>query len=455
MCKCEKQNICLMKKTEITNLSQKEISQNKPYYFNSPTKTKNKGRRKSQELKNSYQMSGKISQFLSPNKMDKIEDLEEENYLQNTAKNTLRSCNPTSNRSNTPYNTNTLLVDNPFNSINIENNKDNNNNNSNFISNNNNNNNIDILFEDISKIDDNNDIDKKLPFTRESLEEMINMINKDNKNKNNDNKDFKKFLIDYNGEQCLYNGELDKNKKICGKGLIYFLTGKKLEGNFIDGKLNGFGNYTDEYGTIYSGNFNNGILNGEGKIIKIKETFDKSVNSTKKNVNLLNKVTYIGNIKNFKKEGYGKELCSQYIYEGYFHRDMKNGKGKIKFINTGDCYEGIFTNDKITGYGHYIWANKHQYIGEFIDGEMNGNGHYKWPDGSEYKGDYVNNIKEGFGEFKWSNGAVFKGKFHKGKPNGKGIMEYKGKKVFATFKNGHLDGNFKSIFRNFKELEKE
>jgi hypothetical protein len=352
-----------------------------------------------------------------------------------------------SNRSNTPYNTNTLLVDIPFNSIHIENNIDNNN--SNLISNNKNNN-IDILFEQISQIEDNNDLDKQLLFNRGSknnLEELINMLNKDTKYNKDKNNDFKKIIIDYNGEQCLYNGELDKNKKINGKGLIYFVSGKKIEGNFIDGKLNGFGTYTDEFGTIYSGNFDNGILNGEGKIIKIKEKIDKSINSTQKNDNLFNKITYIGNIKNFKKEGFGKEIGPDYIYEGNYHNDMKNGKGKITFLNMGDYYEGDFINDKITGFGKYIWSNKHEYIGDFIEGDMNGKGKYKWPDGNEYEGEYVNNKREGEGKFKWNNGDVFKGLFHDGKPYGKGIMIRKG----ITYKGEFIKGNFKILKDSNKE----
>ena len=75
------------------------------------------------------------------------------------------------------------------------------------------------------------------------------------------------------------------------------------------------------------------------------------MNSARK---LINKITYTGNIQNFKREGFGNEICTEYIYEGNYHNDMRNGKGKIKFINTGDSYEGDFLNDKITGYGEYF-----------------------------------------------------------------------------------------------------
>ena len=117
---------------------------------------------------------------------------------------------------------------------------------------------------------------------------------------------------------------------------------------------------------------------------------------------------------------------------------MKNGKGEIKMIKSGDNYEGEFVNDKITGYGKYIWDNHHQYIGYFVNGEMNGKGKYKWPDGSEYEGEYVNNKREGKGKFKWNSGAFFEGNFHNGKPDGKGIFFKQGSTYNAEFKDGHL-----------------
>ena len=433
MCACEKKTLCIMKKNEVISQYPKDLNDSDQL----KSKSKNKGRR------NSYQISSKITHFISSNKMD---DNEEEINLLNTAKNTFPSNNAMSNAQNM-----SVVSDFKLNSIQIENN---NNNKSDIIPDNNK---VDNLFESVSKIEDNNknDIDKKFLFNKASknnLEELINMFKREPKFKNNikdinnDNK-FQNIIIDYDGEQCLYNGELDESKKINGQGLIYFINGKKLEGNFMDGKLNGFGKYTDENGTFYEGNFDHGELNGEGKIIRIKENNDISFNSKE---NIINKITYEGNIKNFKKEGHGKEICAEYTYEGNFHKDMKNGKGKIQFLNTGDSYEGEFTEDKITGYGKYIWSNNHQYLGDFIEGEMNGKGQYKWPDGTEYTGEYVNNIREGEGEFKWSNGAVFKGKFHNGKPNGKGIIVYKGHTLNAEFKNGSFVGDLKSIFKSIK-----
>jgi hypothetical protein len=299
---------------------------------------------------------------------------------------------------------------------------------------------VDYTFGQISKIEDNND-NKKSLFTRgskNSLEELLNTFNKESKI-NNNNKNINnneiceniKSIID-DKEKCLDNDD----KPNIGK----------------TSQLNGYAKYTDENGTFYEGYFDNGKLNGEGIIIKRIDNNNESDNSMKSDD--VNKITYVGNIKNFKKEGFGKETSIEYKYKGQFHNDMKNGKGKIHFVNTGDFYEGEFTNDKITGFGKYIWANKHEYIGDLVDGEMHGKGKYKWPDGSEYIGEYINNIKEGEGEFKWSNGAVFKGKFTNGRPNGKGIMFYKGHNFDAEFKKGKFVGNLKSILKSINRLKK-
>ena len=466
MCKCDNKNLCFMQNNEIISKQPREINPN--IIHKSSTRSK--------DLRNSCRISRKITDYISSNKMGQIED--DNNYCLSTAKNTFPSNNQMSNRSN-PQN-NSSFNEIRLNSFHIE------------INNENNKieyNKVDSIFEQISKIEEKDDTNKKILFNRgskNSLDELLNTFDKKSKaNNNNDDKDdednneiseCKESIIDDNKDKCLYNDDdkddkdknemskykesiIEDNKEKC----LYNddessldnknndINDKKMEGNMIDEKLNGYRKYTDENGTVYEGNFEDGKLNGEGIIIKINENNNKSINLVTKNNN--NKITYVGSIKNFKKEGFGKETCVEYIYEGHFHNDLKNGKGKIKFTNNGDYYEGEFTNDKITGIGKYIWANKHQYIGEFIDGEMNGKGNYKWPDGSEYTGEYINNIKEGKGEFKWSNGAVFKGQFVNGKPNGKGIMIYKNHSFDAEFVNGHFVGNLKSILKSINNLK--
>ena len=216
----------------------------------------------------------------------------------------------------------------------------------------------------ISRIDKK--IFKKTLFNKKSYRSIRNfkrllsskIIPKDDKEeqeneKSEENKKVVEENFIYEGEECKFTGDLYKKDPLNGKGVLEFKNGKKLEGYFSDGKLSGFGKYTDEKGVLFEGDFKNGILEGKGKIIKLKENKNKSGSN-----DILCKLEYKGDIKNFKKEGEGEEICQDYIYKGRFHNDKKNGKGKIKYIQNGDEYEGDFLNDQITGTGRYLNINQ-------------------------------------------------------------------------------------------------
>ena len=282
-----------------------------------------------------------------------------------------------------------------------------------------------------------------------NLEEIEHILDKSKNIIKKNEKDIiintKCLLSKYKNENCLYKGSLSlssiqKNKNIkntfnidslTGKGSLYIKNGKKYEGNFINGELNGWCRYINTKGVCYEGLFINGVLNGKGEIIKIDDNRRKKI--------------YKGDIKNFKKEGKGEEKTNDYFYEGDFVNDLRHGHGKIIFYNNDrDSYEGQFTYGEITGKGFYIWKNKHTYLGEFVDGKMHGRGLYKWPDGNQYEGEYINNIKEGQGEFKWKDGRIYKGSFKKGKPHGKGLLTINGVTLNAIFDNGQYVGDLQS-----------
>ena len=252
------------------------------------------------------------------------------------------------------------------------------------------------------------------------------------------------LLSKYKNENCLFQGILainsvKKNKNqinniktfninsLTGKGSLYLQNGKKFEGNFINGELNGWCRYISDKAICYEGLFIDGVLNGKGEIITINENRKKYI--------------YKGDIINFKKEGIGIEKTNDYNYEGEFHNDIKHGKGKIIFYNNNsESYEGDFKNGDITGKGFYIWKNKHTYLGDFLRGKMHGKGLYKWPDGNVYEGEYIYGIKEGYGEFKWNDGRIYKGPFKNGKQHGKGKLTVNGTTFDAVFEKGKYMG---------------
>ena len=215
----------------------------------------------------------------------------------------------------------------------------------------------------------------------------------------------KKYLIKKNSkneELFLYIGELDLYNGINGYGELYLKNGKKYEGIFINGKLNGYGRLIDSLKMrCYEGNFkDNELLDGKGKIIDIKDDGSK--------------IVYEGDIKNMKKQGKGTEKTKNNNYEGDFSDDLKHGKGKIIFINEGEYYEGDFNQGKMTGNGFIKFKDKSFYQGEFLDGNMHGKGTFTWPDGTMYEGQYANNLREGFGEYRWKMEKYFKECLKKG-----------------------------------------
>ena len=300
---------------------------------------------------------------------------------------------------------------------------------------------IDKSSEDIQDININkNNVD----------EDLFNMMNSKDKENGGENE------IEFEGEKCIFNGVLDDKINICGKGKINLKDGRTYEGTFVDGKLEGEGTYINNKGDIYIGGFVGGKLNGKGKIIQKRENINKSnggneqENINNKDNNDDNNLVYEGEIKDFKREGHGVEKCPEYVYEGNFHDDMKNGQGSIKYLKLGRKYEGEFKNNEITGYGYLIYENKQTYNGNLVDGKKEGKGKYIWPDGSEYEGEYKNDIREGEGSLKWANGLIFKGKFHNGRPEGKGKLYSKNSIKDVEYRKGKFFGNLNETIKNLK-----
>ena len=302
---------------------------------------------------------------------------------------------------------------------------------------------IEKSLEDIKNINSNRNI------YDEDLNNLMNLIDKGNGCENE---------IIFEGEKCIFNGKLDDKINICGKGKINLKDGRIYEGTFINGKLEGKGNYINNKGDVYIGNFSQGILNGKGTIIKKMENNNKSNGGhdekNEKNNDMMNNkennLIYEGEIKNFMKEGYGTEKCPEYNYEGYFHNDKKNGQGSIIYLKQGRKYKGEFKNNEITGKGLLTYENNQTYQGELVNGKKEGKGVYTWPDGSEFIGEYKNDVRIGEGTFKMPNGVIFKGKFVKGKPDGKGIFMYNNKITNGVYKKGKLMGNMEDIYKQLK-----
>ena len=186
------------------------------------------------------------------------------------------------------------------------------------------------------------------------------------------------YIIIYNENQEdlsqmeIYEGDLNQKGQRHGLGKLvtqYY----ELKGLWKNDMFSGWGRQSRCNGEIYEGRFENGLLNGKGIFL------DKKSNK------------YIGEFKNMKKWGKGKLISDKIIYEGDFINNKKEGKGRIKFLESNVIYEGTFINDNIEGYGIFKYTNGNIYEGEVKNWKMNGNGAYKYRNGKILKGRFVDN----------------------------------------------------------------
>ena len=243
-------------------------------------------------------------------------------------------------------------------------------------------------------------IEKLNPHLKEKISEILRTFDSNGIPRNSDDfnhKNFSKFyskqdpffkydntglihnyILIYNENQEdlsqmeIYEGDLNQKGQRHGLGKLvtqYY----ELKGLWKNDMFSGWGRQSRCNGEIYEGRFENGLLNGKGIFL------DKKSNK------------YIGEFKNMKKWGKGKLISDKIIYEGDFINNKKEGKGRIKFLESNVIYEGTFINDNIEGYGIFKYTNGNIYEGEVKNWKMNGNGAYKYKNGKILKGRFVDN----------------------------------------------------------------
>ena len=266
------------------------------------------------------------------------------------------------------------------------------------------------------KEDPNKEINIKIHKTKKYSNGIIFKYKEKNFHSDNIEKCLKSTIYCYKGSVDLYN-----NKK-CGYGELIYIDGSQKIGTFYNDEFIGWNTYINSEGILYVGYFIKDKLNGKG----LKYVLE-------------NDHLYKGDFIENMRHGYGKDYRKTSEYEGEFYLDKKNGKGKI-ILNAGDIYNGEFKNNKINGYGHYIWKNNnHEYIGYFLNGKFHGEGYYKWGENQYFKGNYINGVKVGKGEIGFKDGKKCFVNFVDGKPSGKGILIDDNKNIIeADFENGKI-----------------
>ncbi|XP_053936540.1 radial spoke head 10 homolog B2 isoform X2 [Cuculus canorus] len=109
------------------------------------------------------------------------------------------------------------------------------------------------------------------------------------------------------------------------------------------------------------------------------------------------------------------------IYEGQWKKNVRHGKGKMRWLTSNQEYMGQWVQGIQHGHGTYKWFFKRMhgshyplrntYVGEFVNGDRHGCGKFIYASGAVYDGEWVCNKKHGKGKFVFQNGHVYEGEF--------------------------------------------
>ncbi|KAL8129072.1 hypothetical protein V2J09_018227 [Rumex salicifolius] len=149
---------------------------------------------------------------------------------------------------------------------------------------------------------------------------------------------------------------------------------------------------------------------------------------------------YEGDWIDGKYDGYGVETWARGSrYRGQYRQGLRHGYGVYRFY-TGDVYAGEWSNGQSHGCGIHTCDDGSRFVGEFKWGVKHGLGHYHFRNGDVYAGEYFADKMHGFGVYKFANGHRYEGSWHEGKRQGLGMYTFRsGETQSGHWNNGILD----------------
>ncbi|KAM9556260.1 radial spoke head 10 homolog B isoform 2-T2 [Guaruba guarouba] len=215
-----------------------------------------------------------------------------------------------------------------------------------------------------------------------------------------------------------------------GQGTYTWTDGVKYEGTFVKNVQMVSGRYTWNDGSVYEGSIKDGVRHGFGFFrsgihpISYIGYWCKSKRHGKGTIYYDQEHTswYSGDWVNDVKEGWGmRRYKSGNIYEGQWEKNVRYGKGRMRWLTVNQEYMGQWVHGIQHGYGIHIWFLKrmpasqyplrNEYIGDFVNGQRHGHGKFIYASGAVYDGEWVCNKKHGKGKFVFKNGRVYEGEF--------------------------------------------
>nr|XP_013806363.1 PREDICTED: radial spoke head 10 homolog B2-like [Apteryx mantelli mantelli] len=215
-----------------------------------------------------------------------------------------------------------------------------------------------------------------------------------------------------------------------GQGTYTWADGVKYKGTFVKNVQMYNGCYTWSDGSMYEGSISNGVRHGFGVFrsgthpVSYAGCWCKGKRHGKGTIYYNREQTswYSGDWVNNNKEGWGIRCYkSGNIYEGQWEKNVRHGKGRMRWLTANQEYIGQWEYGIQHGFGTHIWflrrmplsqyPLRNKYIGDFVNGDRHGHGRFVYASGAMYDGEWVCNKKHGRGKFIFKNGHVYEGEF--------------------------------------------
>ncbi|XP_061341946.1 uncharacterized protein LOC133288245 [Gastrolobium bilobum] len=192
------------------------------------------------------------------------------------------------------------------------------------------------------------------------------------------------WFIGETGSTTGVGKDSNEKKGIAKEGVEFYSNGDFYEGEFHGGKCNGSGVYHYFVSGRYEGDWVEG-----------------------------------------RYDGYGIESWARGSrYKGHYRQGLRHGYGVYKFY-TGDSYAGEWFNGQSHGVGVQSCSDGSSYVGEFKYGVKHGLGCYHFRNGDRYTGEYFGDKIHGFGVYHFANGHCYEGAWHEGRRQGYGVYTFR------------------------------
>lgn len=250
-----------------------------------------------------------------------------------------------------------------------------------------------------------------------------------------------------------YEGEFDSDEANGqGKLVRWFQGGEQdvFEGEFRNGSVHGFANYSGPDGTVYRGQFVDGLRQGNGELsVRGTSYTGEFFQGARHGVGRYRsaKASYSGHYHGDQRHGAGllrewEKDGKERVYEGEFVASMRQGQGKLK--NAECSFSGTWHHNVRHGAGRQTWHDSgNSYEGQWQDDKMHGEGTLITA-AVKYTGQFSKGVQYGTGLQIWwkAGGDSYEGQFHASRPHGTGVYKLvsRGESYEGTMENGVMGG---------------